>query len=165
MKKLLILFGLNNLVLALLLARPLLVGEEQLDFTLPNIFLCSLISLFIITAVGLPLKNQFAWSANFILSLLVVIVVLYFLFLLVYGGFRLTRDSDPEPTVRLLGFLVIIGVALFSIIRTLREDITQLLQITAIQKRITVVAGLLIFVSLGWTLTYITSMLNIFKAP
>lgn len=163
MKKLLILFGLNNLLIAMLLARPLLSGEERLDFTLPNIFLCSIISLFIITAIGLPLRNQFAWSANFILSALVVIIVPYILSLLVYGAFHVSKDLGLELSMRLLGFIIIIGIAFFSIIRTLRQDITQLLQITIVQKRITAVFGVLILVFLGWHLIRITSTFKIFE--
>lgn len=165
MKKLLILFGLNNLVIALLLAWPLLSGEELLDFTLPSIFLCSIIALFIITAIGLPLRNQFAWSANFILSGLVVIISPYVLFLLAYGVFNLSIGPGQKLSLRMLGFLVVIGIALFSIIRTLRQDIMQLLRITIVQKWLTVVAGLLIFVFLGWrTIVHVTSTLKIFEA-
>lgn len=162
MKKLLILFGLNNLIIALLLAYPLWSGKEQLHFTLPSVFLCSIISLFVITAIGLPLRNQFAWSANFILSALVVIIVPYFFFLMLFGAFHVSRDLGQELSIRLLGGFIIIGVALFSTIRTLRQDITQLLQITKVQKRLTVVAGLLIFVFLGWNLVRFTSMFKIF---
>ncbi|AYB34489.1 hypothetical protein [Chryseolinea soli] len=162
MKKLLILFGLNNLLIALLLAYPLWSGKEQLDFTLPSIFLCSIISLFIITAIGLPLRNQFAWSSNFILSALVVIIMPYFFFLMLLAAFHVSRDLGLELSMRLLGRFIIIGVALFSIIRTLRQDITQLLQITKVQKQLTVAAGLLIFVFIGWNLVRFTSAFRIF---
>ena len=165
MKKLLILFGLNNLVIALFLTWPLLSGEELFDFTLPNIFLCSIIALFTITAIGLPLRNQFAWSANLILSVVVVLYVSYILFLLAYGAFTLSSDPNQKLSLRLLGILVVIGIALFSIIRTLRQDIMQLLRITIVQKWLTVVAGLLIFVFLGWrTIVHVTSTLKIFEA-
>lgn len=163
MKKLLILFGLNNLAIGLLLVWPLLSGEELFDFTLHNIFLCSIIALFTITAIGLPLRNQFAWSANFILGVIAIINVSYILFLLVYGAFTLSSYPDQILSLRLLGFLVVIGVALFSIIRTLRQDIMQLLRITIVQKRLTVVAGLLILVFLGWHLVRLTSMFKIFE--
>lgn len=164
MKKLLILFGLNNLVIAWLLARPLLTGEERLDFTLPSIFLCSVIILFIITAVGLPLRNQFAWSANIILSALVVIIVLSVFFLFLSRGiFNVPTDLILGLSIRLLGFFIVMGIAIFSIIRTLRQDTMQLLQITLTQKWLTAVAGLLVAAWMGWSFVHFTSLLETFE--
>ncbi|AYB34488.1 hypothetical protein [Chryseolinea soli] len=152
MKKLLIIFGLNNLILGLLIAW---VQSEQFDFTLQHILLCSLIALLMVTAIGLLLKKQFAWSSNLIISAATTVIGIHATFALHESGtFDVPMHLVSAYGIRMLGFYICIGVAFFSVIRTLRRDFIQLLQITPVQKRHTVVGGTLISVLLGWALTY-----------
>lgn len=151
MKKLLILFGLNNLVLGLFIIWVQFDDPERFDFTLENVFAYSLIIILMVAAVGLPLRNRFAWSANFILSTVVVVIAPLFTYLMVeFGSFEYVMRNVLSQGPRLLGIYAVFGIAIFSIIRTLKQDITQLLQITLIQKRFTVIAGSLVSVVLVW---------------
>jgi len=150
MKKLLILFGLNNLFLSFITG-AVFIQQERIEFTLPSALLVSIFVVFVITAIGFPLKNQFAWSANFIFSVALVVSVLYITFAsMEYVVSNIPRSSILEFGLRIAVLYVVSGVAFFSIIRTVRQDFIQLMRITPIQKWVTVIAGSMIAVTLGW---------------
>jgi hypothetical protein len=150
MKKLLILFGLNNLFLSFITG-AVFIQQERIEFTLPSALLVSIFVVFLITAIGFPLKNQFAWSANFIFGVALVVSVLYITFASVeYVVSNIPRRGIPEFGLRIAVLYVVSGIALFSIIRTVRQDFIQLMRITPIQKWVTVIAGAMIAVTLGW---------------
>jgi hypothetical protein len=144
MKRLLILFGLTNILWGLILLYPLYVGSNSFNYDAEHIALLLTILVFEVTGIGLLLKVKLAWSFNFLIGLLAVFSML------ISSIQKTVETTDYRVSLEIYQIILIVVVYIltsltfFSLIRTFKGDILDLLKVGVGQKRITLTLGILL---------------------
>ncbi|HEY5747708.1 MAG TPA: hypothetical protein VIU12_16650 [Chryseolinea sp.] len=151
MKKSITFLGITNILLgASLTTSPF--GVWRYLNNRDNVVLTLVELLFIGAGIGLLFKKKIGWSLNMVASSLTVSVIVS---LTAVSLWIIKFKIQAIPARNIPAFILfygLLGMGIFSLIRTSKSDFTNAFQIDTKQKRFTVVMGLLVpVIWIGWS--------------